>query len=146
MSKKNLTIDWDPKFGVEVEEVDNYQKSLFDQFNELIDLKQKKTDPKIIANMISEINDAGKLFFSSEEKLLKKRKYPDFDAHVRQHRHFIKTSINMRREIAEDVENLTLEAIVDLRDWMVEHIETSDCEYKPFLRIHQYIDDVTKKK
>lgn len=41
--------------------------------------------------------------------------------------------------------NLTMEVILDLRDWLLEHIETSDSMYVPFLRIHQYVDDCGKK-
>ncbi|MCP4718929.1 MAG: chemotaxis protein, partial [Desulfobacteraceae bacterium] len=47
--------------------------------------------------------------------------------------------------IAEDIDNLTLEAILEQRDWLINHIETIDSLYIPFLRIHKYIDDRNKK-
>ena len=138
-------IEWDPKYSVDVEEIDNFQKKMFDMFNELIDMKNINSDAKAYTSLISDINDFSKLYFSREEKILKKRGYPDFDSHTKAHRQFIRSSISLRREIAEDVNNLTLEAIMELRDWLINHIETSDSLYIPFLRIHQYIDDRTKK-
>ncbi len=108
-------------------------------------MKLEKPDAKVATNMISDINDYSKMFFSREERILRRRGYPDLETHAKAHRQFIKNSISLRREIAEDINNLTMEIIVELRDWMVEHIETSDSLYVPFLRIHQYIDDTQKK-
>jgi len=138
-------IEWDPKYSVDIEEIDDFQKKMFDMFNELIDMKIEGTDAKAFTNLISDLNDYSKLYFSREERIMKKRGYPDFDSHTKAHRQFIRSSISLRREIAEDSNNLTLEAILKLRDWFIDHIETNDSLYIPFLRIHQYIDDRNKK-
>ena len=140
-----VKIEWDPKYSVDIEEIDDFQKKMFDMFNELIDMKNIDTDAKVYAGLISDINDYGKLYFSREEKILKKRGYPDFDSHAKAHRQFIRSSISLRREIAEDINNLTIEAILELRDWLIRHIEKTDSLYIPFLRIHQFIDDRNKK-
>ncbi|MCG8636104.1 MAG: bacteriohemerythrin [Desulfobacterales bacterium] len=138
-------IEWEEKYSVDVPQIDEYQKELFNKFNELIDMKTKKVDAKAATNMISDINDYSKMFFAKEEKLLRAKKYPDLESHAKAHRQFIKNSIALRREIAEDINNLTMDVILDLRDWLVDHIETSDSLYVPFLRIHQYIDDTQRK-
>ena len=138
-------MEWDQKFSVGIDEIDTHQKKMFELFNSLIEMKQQKIDTKAYTNMISEIHDYSKLYFSSEEKILKKRGYPDYESHTKCHRQFIRSSISLRREIAEDLNNLTLEVILEMRDWLVNHIETSDSLYVPFLRIHQFIDDRTRK-
>ena len=140
-----IKVEWDEKFSVDVPELDEYQKTLFGKFNDLIDMKKKKTDFKAVANMISEINDYSKMFFSTEEKILRRKKYPDLDSHSKAHRQFIKNAIALRREMAEEVTTQSFDAVFELRDWLIEHIETSDALYVPFLRIQQYIDDVQKK-
>jgi hemerythrin len=146
MTQNELKVEWHAGFSVDVEKIDIHQKKMFDLFNELIDLKQKKAEPKSITNVITEINDYGKLYFAEEEKILKDREYPDRDIHARYHRRFIKSAISLRREISEDVNNLTLDAIVTLRDWLIEHIQTNDAMYVPFLRIHRYVEDVSGKQ
>jgi hemerythrin len=140
-----VKIEWDPKYSVDIAEIDDFQKKMFDMFNELIDLKHNNADAKTYAGLISDINDYGKLYFSREEKILRKRGYPDFDSHAKAHRQFIRSSISLRREIAEDINNLTIEAILELRDWLIRHIEHTDSLYIPFIRIHQFIDDRNKK-
>ena len=145
MTISDLQIAWDPKFSVDVPEIDNHQKKMFALFNALIDLKHQNSDPKALANMISEINDYGKLYFSTEERILRKRGYPDREIHARAHRRFIRSAISLRREIAEDVDNLTMDTILELRNWLVDHITTSDSLYVPFLRVHQYIEESMQK-
>ncbi|WDP88811.1 MAG: hemerythrin family protein [Desulfobacter sp.] len=139
-------IQWDEKYSVDVPELDEYQKELFDKFNDLIEMRAaKKMDAKAATNLISDLNDYSKMFFAKEERILKRKGYPDLEPHSKAHRQFIKNSISLRREIAEDINNLTMDIIIELRDWLVDHIETSDALYVPFLRINQYIEDANKK-
>ena len=142
---KAVKMDWDPKYSVDIEEIDNHQKKMFDLFNQLIDLKDGKKDAKECISMISEINDYSKLYFSDEEKILKKNGYPDLGTHTKAHRQFAKNSISLRRELAEDINNLTDEVITDLRDWLIRHIEDFDSLYIPFVRMTDYIESTRQK-
>lgn len=134
-------MDWEEKFSVDIEEIDVHQKKMFELFNQLIDLKQEGGDTKECVNMISVINEYSKLYFSTEEKYLRRKGYPDFSAHSKAHRQFTKSSISLRREISEDINNLTDDVINGLRDWLINHIVTFDSLYIPFLRINKYIEE-----
>ncbi|RLC25502.1 MAG: chemotaxis protein [Deltaproteobacteria bacterium] len=134
-------IEWDPKYSVDIEEIDTHQKKMFELFNQLIDVKESTTETKAYINMIAEINEYSKLYFSTEEKILKKGGYPDFQTHSKTHRQFTKSFISLRREISEDIENLSYDVIRELRNWLIDHILTFDSCYVPFLRINKYIED-----
>lgn len=138
-------IAWDPKYSVDIEEIDAHQKKMFELFNQLIDIEKSETETKTCMNKIAEINEHSKLYFSTEEKYLKKNGYPDFDIHARAHRQFIKSFIGLRREILGDIENLTDDVIMELRDWMINHILTLDAFYIPYLRIKKYIEKPKQK-
>jgi hemerythrin len=138
-------IEWEKKYSVDVEEIDIHQKKMFELFNQLIDMKSSKTDIKDCVNIITEINEYSKLYFSTEEKYLKKKGYPDFNSHAKAHRQFAKISISLRREISENEDSLTLDVIEEMRNWLINHILTRDTLYIPFLRINQYIEDSKKK-
>lgn len=60
------TIEWDEKYSVDIPELDGYQKELFAMFNALIEMKSKKLDAKAATNMITDINDYSKEFFSGK--------------------------------------------------------------------------------
>jgi len=139
-------IEWDEKYSVDVPELDECRKQLMDMFNNLIEMKTNKGDTKDVANLVTEINDFSKIFFSKEEKILGRKRYPDLGTHSKAHRRFIKKAIGLRREIAEDVDNLAIEDIVGLRDLLVTHFESLDTLFIPFLRIHKYVDECENKK
>jgi len=139
-------IEWDKKYSVDVPELDECQKQLMDMFNTLIEMKTSKADAKDVANLITEINDFSKIFFSKEEKLLGSKGYPDLDTHSRAHRRFIKKALGLRREIAEDVDHLAIEDIVELRNWLITHFEFTDIMFIPFLRLHRYVDECENKR
>lgn len=139
-------VEWDEKYSVDVHELDECRKQLMEMFNSLIEMKANKTDAKDVANLITEINDFSRMLFSKEEKILSSKKYPDLDSHAKSHRQFIKRTIGLRREIAEDVDNLSIEDIVELRDRLVTHFESLDSLFIPFLRIHRYVGECENKK
>ena len=134
-------MEWDPKYSVDIEEIDTHQKKMFELFNQLIDIKRSETDTKIYMNKIAEISEHSKLYFRTEENYLKKTGYPDFETHSKTHRQFVKSFIGLRREISEDIENLTEGVIMELRGWMINHMLTLDAFYVPFLRIHKYLEE-----
>ena len=139
-------IEWDKKYSVDVPELDECQKQLMDMFNTLIEMKTSKADAKDVANLITETNDFSKIFFSKEENLLGSKGYPDLDTHSKAHRRFIKKALGLRREIAEDVDHLAIEDIVELRNWLITHFEFTDIMFIPFLRLHRYVDECENKK
>lgn len=139
-------IAWDKKYSVDVPELDECQKQLMDMFNTLIEMKTNKGDAKDVANLVTEINDFSKIFFSKEEKILGRKGYPDLEIHSKAHRRFIKKAIGLRREIAEDVDNLSIEDVVELRDCLIAHFESADILFIPFLRIHRYVEECDNKK
>ncbi|MBW2653821.1 MAG: hemerythrin family protein [Deltaproteobacteria bacterium] len=138
-------MEWDPKYSVGIEEIDTCQKKMFELFNRLIDIKKSEIDTKVFINMIAEINEHSRLYFSIEEKYLKKNGYPDLETHSKAHRQFTKSFIGLRREISENVANLTDDVILELREWMINHILTLDAFYIPFLRIKKYIEEPKQK-
>ncbi len=134
-------IDWDPKYSVDIEEIDTHQKKMFELFNKLIDMKKANSDAKECINLINSLNEHSRLYFSIEEKYLRQKKYPDFASHSKTHRQFTKRFISLRRELSEDIANLTYETIHELREWLIDHILNLDSLFVPFLRINQYIED-----
>ena len=66
-------MEWESKYSVDIEEIDNYQKKMFELFNELIDLKKSTVETKEYINMIARINEYSRLYFKAEENILKKQ-------------------------------------------------------------------------
>ncbi|MFO7754245.1 MAG: bacteriohemerythrin [Desulfobacteraceae bacterium] len=134
-------FEWTEDLSVDLREIDELQKKMFALFNALLDLKERDAEAKECANMISEINEYAKYYFSREEEILKENKYPELELHSGEHKNFTKHTVSMRRVVAEDKDNLTYENITELRDWLVDHIKEHDLLYVPFLRINRFIEE-----
>ena len=66
---------------------------------------------------------------------------PDYESHVKEHRQFVKSTISLRREVAETIDNLTYDIIHELREWLINHIKVSDSLFVPFLRVKKYVKE-----
>ncbi|MCK5310787.1 MAG: bacteriohemerythrin [Desulfobacteraceae bacterium] len=139
-------IEWNEKLSVDIPEIDELQKKMFALINALIDLKESDAEGKECANMISEISEYSKYYFSIEEEYLKKNKYPEFADHTKMHRKFETFVMSLRRLVADDKANLNDETINNLKDLLITHIETLDSKFVPFLRTNNFINKYSKKK
>ncbi|MFK5952961.1 MAG: bacteriohemerythrin [Desulfobacterium sp.] len=134
-------IEWDEQLSVDIPEVDELQKKMFALLNVLIDLKDDHANAKDSSINVAELTEYGKYYFAKEEEYLRKASYPEIDEHAKEHRKFIKTTISLRRQVAEDKSNLSYRVIKDLRDWLIVHISTRDHRYVPFLRTFTYLNE-----
>ena len=138
-------INWNKKLSVDIPEIDELQKKMFALINALIDLKENSAEGKELTNMISEISEYSKYYFSIEEEYLKKNKYPEFLEHSKKHRKFEIFVITLRKLVADDMTNLTDEIINDLRMLLIDHIKTYDSKFVPFIRTNTFISKYSKK-
>ena len=139
-------IEWDEKLSVDIPEIDELQKKMFALINALIDLMENDAEGKECTNMISEISEYSKYYFSIEEEYLRTNKYPEFLNHAKKHRKFESFVMALRRLVADDKNNLNDEMINNLRDLLINHIKTYDSRFVPFLRTNNFIGKYSKKK
>lgn len=141
-------IEWDETLSVDIPEIDELQKKIFMILNGLINRQEQDEEvvAKDSAGMVVELTEYSRYYFSREEDYLRKSGYPDIDSHSKEHRQFIKNTINLRRQVAEDKKNLSYDTVSFLRDWLVNHISHSDHMYVPFVRINSYIEDSRLKR
>ena len=119
---------------------------MFELFNELIDIKTSGAESKEYIDAVNAINENARQFFSTEEKYLKKKAYPDLSAQMKAHRRFLKSSMGLRREMAEDESALNSDSIEKLRDRLINHILNEDSLYVPFMNLSQYIEECRRKR
>ncbi len=139
MCKKIEPLQWDCKYSLSNTAIDEQQQKMFELFNELLSSTCDAKAKKHIPITVNALNDQAKLFFSTEEKLLRTNGYPDCDTHVKRHRGFIRAAIELRRKIADTPDTLEPEDIQKLRELFIIHIESTVQLCLPFLRIQAYI-------
>ena len=125
-------IKWTDELSVGVGEMDRQHQKLISMINTLI-LEQKTiTDPKTIAELLTEMTDYAREHFHAEEFLLSEYGYQDLSQQVSQHEGFI-TKTHDFIDSSEIGANILSKALLDfLKSWLVFHILEEDMKYKDF--------------
>jgi hemerythrin len=128
------TINWKNEFSVGVKEMDEQHKKLLGMINRLIEEQHTLTDPRTIADLLTEMTDYAQVHFRAEEFLLAEYGYEQISVQEKQHQAFIDKTISFYS--ATDIgPNVLSVALLDyLGTWLVGHILQEDMKYKDFFK------------
>lgn len=128
------TINWQDSYSVGVAEMDDQHKKLLGMINTLIKEQKVLTDPRTIADLLTEMTDYAEEHFRTEEYLMAEYGYEQKTAHEKKHRNFIDTTISFYS--ATDIgPNILSNALLDyLSNWLIDHILGDDMMYKDFFQ------------
>jgi hemerythrin-like metal-binding protein len=127
-------INWKNEFSVGVQEMDEQHKILLGMINRLIEEQHTLTDPKTIADLLTEMTDYAQAHFRAEEYLMAEYDYDQKSRQEQQHQAFIEKTISFYS--ATDLgPNILSVALLDfLGSWLIGHILKEDMKYKEFFR------------
>lgn len=129
-------LEWSDRFAIGVSDVDRQHQELFHQVNNLL----KACNQGVGKDALPEIFDfLGKYVvehFTTEERYMKRYRYPKFFEHKKVHEDFIKTFLNFRKDAETEGPGVRLVVQVNriLVDWLKNHILQMDQEMGKFLR------------
>ncbi len=128
------TINWKNEFSVGVKEMDEQHKKLLGMINRLIEEQHTLTDPRTIADLLTEMTDYAQVHFRAEEFLMAEYGYEQISVQEKQHQAFIDKTISFYS--ATDIgPNVLSVALLDyLGTWLVGHILQEDMKYKDFFK------------
>ncbi len=121
---------WKPEYSVGVEDLDRQHRGLIELINLLA---EEKNNPGSMGQVFDELEAYTKDHFSAEEKQLKEADYEDLKAHKKEHRAFEQWLSAVRQTNSMGVTSPTIlaETVSDfLKDWLINHILSSDMAYK----------------
>jgi hemerythrin len=129
-------VAWSDDFLVENETIDTQHKELVRMTNEFYAGCQSGG---IMARVYFFQTIQGavhyvKTHFSSEEEIMQKAGYPEFDAHKKQHEDFVVHVTEQIGILENNPEHNPADFIKYLMDWILQHIAESDKKLVPFIR------------
>ena len=74
-------INWNEGYSVKIETIDNQHKKLIELINSFYENINNGSNKERLLELIKAMKDYTIYHFSTEEKYLKKVKYPDFNKH-----------------------------------------------------------------
>lgn len=129
-------IKWSDKLSLGIPEIDGQHKSLIDVINELWDAIVKKKDAERLLGILNKLEQYTFAHFTAEEAVMRVEKYPRLKEHYAEHQKFI-GHLSATRSKIEAGEQIALELLNFLTDWLVKHIQVSDKDYSDFIAERQ---------
>ena len=125
-------ITWSEEYSVGVATLDAQHQKIIELINTLADSTADSGDADSIAYVINEMHSYIIDHFSTEERMLKKKKFPGLAAQRASHDAFIKEFSYICLEVARDRKSATQRLTEYLGNWWSTHILEDDMQYKGY--------------
>ncbi|MBU7007425.1 bacteriohemerythrin [Phosphitispora fastidiosa] len=126
-------ISWDDKFITGIRLIDDQHKALVQLINNLHDAMMIGKGKQAVSKVIQELVDYTVSHFSTEEKFMIKYSYPWMLPHRSEHKKFVDKVSEFQKGYNEGKMSLSIEIMNFLKDWLVNHIQSTDKKLGPFL-------------
>jgi hemerythrin-like metal-binding protein len=132
-------LPWsDREFGLGITMVDADHQALFRSLNLLHRATLKRDREGATRHFLNLLQDA-RSHFAAEEQLLERHRYPDLEAHCREHSRLLSESTELHMKyVTGTISALTLPTF--LKEWLRHHIVTADRTYSAYLRSKGIVD------
>lgn len=113
--------------------IDMQHKRLVEMVNQLYHaMKTGEGDHVMGPLFIALIEYTGK-HFATEERFMKDKKYPDYDAHKQEHEKLVSRVLELKEKFEKGEKVFSSEVFNFLKGWLVNHIQGTDKKYAPYL-------------
>jgi hemerythrin len=126
-------IEWNDTFTVNIHQIDEQHKKLFQIINTLYDAMKEGKGEDVLYPVLQELEKYVHYHFHAEESWMKMHAYPDFSKHKAEHEEAAH-KVNMFLVNYERGEKtLPLDVLTFLSGWLQNHILQTDRKYIPYL-------------
>jgi hemerythrin len=126
-------LKWKNNYSVNVAEIDEQHKKLFDLVNAMYDAMHAGKGRDMIGTVIDEFVDFTDYHFKAEERLLLQHGYPDFDEHKEMHATLVRKAQSIKQAFDSGNSPTAIEVMLMLSNWLNMHILDEDQKYKPYV-------------
>ena len=127
-------MEWSDVYSVQVPEIDEDHKHLFDLMNELHDAVEAKHGHEVLAKTLDGLIQYVSHHFNHEEGLFLRTGYPGYEEHKREHELLTGQALDVQAKFLEGrSETLPEEVLQFLKDWLCMHTTGSDRKFGVFV-------------
>ncbi|MDR0503192.1 MAG: bacteriohemerythrin [Treponema sp.] len=119
---------WSPILETGHEKVDEQHRQLFNALNNIVVAYREKRGSQEIIKTLFFLTNYTVMHFSTEEELMLKFNYPDYDAHKKNHEDFKVTVLEFMQKFQDEgpSEDLIVNVTSAVGDWLLSHIRVDD--------------------
>ena len=125
---------WQSKFDFDIESIDTDHKKLVSLIDDLYTAMSQGQAKAIIQGVVKELIDYTRVHFRREEFYMKSTGYSDYENHKKAHDTFVDQVRLYQQKLDQGKDNISIDVLTFLREWLSEHILNTDKKYIPHLK------------
>lgn len=129
-------LEWEEKYSVGIESIDNQHKKLFEAINKLIKVVSEYPKAEKLAPVVESILEYKKFHFATEEKYFREFNYEGAEEHIKLHVDFGEKLEKIKMENQDNIVSFAYALLDFLEDWLVSHLMTADQKYVECFKSH----------
>lgn len=126
-------MDWDEKYATNIKDIDEQHKKLFTIINKFFDALSNAKGNEVVGEILQEFERYTVEHFSTEEKKMASKNYPDFATHKKYHEECIQKIKEFIAQHKSGKVHISIATFSFLKDWLMQHVLVVDKKYVPFL-------------
>ena len=129
-SKSDNKLLWKDEYSVNVKEIDDQHKQLFNVINNLIQIITDIPKEETVKEIITEIVKYKAIHFATEEKYFHQFNFEGTAEHEAAHRMFNQRVEEIQSLHKDDYISMAFDLVDFLEDWLLKHLINMDQKYK----------------
>lgn len=127
-------FSWTPDLATGNQDIDNQHKALIKAINNLLEACQVGKGRAELGKILQFLEEYTVKHFTDEQNLMRSRKYPDLQAHIKLHESFKRDLHIIAEKMRKEGPTIVLVSDVNskLGDWLVKHIKNQDSKFAAF--------------
>lgn len=130
-------MKWVDDYSVQVAELDQQHQKLIEMINHLHDEMRQGKGRESLGSILDQLIEYTRVHFATEEDWMARAGYAGLTAHREEHRKLTRQVEELQDQYRAGSRTLSLEVMVFLRDWLVNHIQGSDQKYSGVMKEYQ---------
>ncbi|KPL76552.1 hemerythrin [Ornatilinea apprima] len=130
-------MKWMDEYSVQVAELDQQHQKLIELINLLHDEMRQGKGRESLGRILDQLIEYTRVHFTTEEDWMARAGYAGLAAHREEHRALTRQVEELQDQHRAGSRTLSLEVMVFLKDWLVNHIQKTDQKYSDVLKEYQ---------
>ncbi len=132
-----VLIEWKEEFETGVVKIDEQHKELMRLINEVhVEMLKGKEKSSLII-LFEELFNYVIIHFATEEQMMKKYRYEEFENHQKQHIKLKEKMLKKKIDYEEKKITLSMQIMILLKDWLQNHILETDLKFAEYMKLNR---------
>jgi len=128
--------EWKETYNIGIKSIDEDHQGMLNLINQLFDAMSHGKAKEILSEIFIELINYIKLHFKREETHFTDTNFPEYLEHKLQHDLFIEKINALKAQFDEDNQNISVDLLYFLTDWLINHIFILDRNYLNHFKEH----------